>query len=359
MLSRADFAGTRPLTRVEAITPTTPAGDARQETFSRFTQIALGKQLQASVVSRFDDGTFLVRVAESPVRMALPAGTRVGERMDMTLLSREPRPTFLLGRTADADSAAATLSAAGRMINAVLQESRQQGVPMALMGKTPLLASGPPSAPQVAASLHGALAFSGLFYESHVAQWAGGTRKLADLLREPQAGNGTPNPPSKPGANDLHPSARLPVPGAEAIATGESAFDESGGEPKTTPLGAETTRLVGMQLETLEQRRVLWQGELWEGQPLEWEVSEEKPEHDRYNDEGERAWLSTVRFTLPSLGEVTATIRLAQGRVSVQAHTASESAAASLLAHRDMLASALDAAGSSLEVLTVRRNDIA
>lgn len=357
MLPRVDITGTRPLTRVEVLAPTSAAGDPRQEAFSRLAQIAIGRQLQGTVLSRLDDGTFLVRVAETPARMALPAGTDLGDRLDLTLVSRDPRPTFLLGRAADSisGSATASFSAAGRLINNVLQDSQQQGAPMTLVGKTPLLSSPAINVPQLAAVLQGALAFSGLFYESHVGQWAGGTRKLADLLREPQAKNTAPHHASVHGGNNIEPARRLLDAEPVSAAPDKATLEETGPEQQALPLGAESSRLVSMQLDVLEQRRVLWQGELWKGQALEWEVSEEAPQHDQ--EDGERAWHSTVRFTLPTLGAVTATIRLADGRVQVHACTASEEAAASLRMHGDMLAGALGAAGSSLELLTVKLDE--
>lgn len=357
MLPRVDLIGTRPLTRVEALLPASAAGDPREESFSRLTQIALGRQLQAAVLSRLSDGTFLVRVAETPVRMALPAGTDVGDQLDLTLVSRDPRPTFLLGRPADSSGGGATasFSAAGRLINTVLQDSQKQGAPMTLVGKTPLLPSPAVNVPQVAAALQGALAFSGLFYESHVGQWAGGTRKLSDLLREPQARNTAPHHASSHGGNNIEPASRQLDAEPAWIAPDKAFLEETGPKQQALPLGAESSRLVSMQLDVLEQRRVLWQGELWKGQALEWEVSEEAPRHDQ--EEDERAWHSTVRFTLPTLGAVTATIRLADGRVQVHARATSEEAAASLRMHGDMLAGALEAAGSSLELLTVKHDE--
>jgi hypothetical protein len=43
-----------------------------------------------------------------------------------------------------------------------------------------------PGATRPACALRDAVASSGLFYESHVAEWAEGKRPLASLLLEPQ-----------------------------------------------------------------------------------------------------------------------------------------------------------------------------
>lgn len=354
MIPRADITGTRPLTRVEAIAPANSAGDARQEEFSRFTQIALGKQLQATVLSQLNDGTYLVRVAETPARMALPAGTMAGDRLDLTLISREPRPTFLLGQQADMGNSSATtsLSAAGRLIGDLLQNS-QQGTAATLIGKTALLPAPAMNAPQVAAALHGALAFSGLFYESHVAQWAGGKRSLADLLREPQTKNSAAGLASRLERSGNEGAALLRA-GPESAMRIEPELAKPGMDQTASPVSADAARLIGMQLDVLEQRRVLWQGELWPGQPLEWDVSEETPQQE--HEEGARTWQSNVRFTLPTLGTVAATIRLVDGNVQVQLRAASETTAAALRTNGDTLAGALEAAGSSLVQLTVKQD---
>ena len=96
MLPRADLNATRPPASIEAATPVVSATDSRLEVFRRLTQIALGKELQATVDALLDDGTYLVRVADTTARMALPTGSRIGDTLSMIFVAKEPRPTFLL-----------------------------------------------------------------------------------------------------------------------------------------------------------------------------------------------------------------------------------------------------------------------
>ena len=422
MLPRADVTGTRPLGPVDAPAPTSSIADARQESFNRLAQIAIGKQFQAEILSRLNDGTFLVRVADTVARMNLPVTTRAGDSMAMTLVSKEPRPTFLLGQqaggtaaaqnmagqllgqlvqagpeegllyteggrtaaeegvapsmagtaaaeegipapavgktaqalqaAANAAAAAATpgsaptsLSTAGRLINSIIQSAQQNEAPAVLAGKTPLVASPAAGAPQLASALKDTLAFSGLFYESHVAQWASGERAMTDLLREPQAGTVLPAQADEAAAP---PNAAKNLPLQAGNATQAHA--------DTLPAGisTETAQLINLQLGTLENRRVQWQGELWPGQELEWEVSEDAPD-------GEAAdrtptWNSAVKFELPNLGVVSAAIRLVGQHVQVQIRTETEDSASALRAHGAELAKALDAAGSPLDLLTVKQD---
>lgn len=365
MLARSDMTGTRPLVHVEALAPAAPVGDARQESFNRLAHIAIGKQFQAEILSRMNDGTFLVRIDSAAVRMNLPAGTQVGDTLDLTLVAAQPRPTFLLRQQPGA--ATASLSATGRMIDSLLHDAQQEGAPTVLTGKTPLVASSAATPSQIAAALRNALTFSGLFYESHVGQWAGGGRTLSDLMREPQAQAGAPamtnkapavaepvrmagNPPAPVDAAHALPDPLRDVPAA-IDKTGTAGAD---GLLPAPAMSTEAARMINLQLNALEQQRVLWQGELWPGQPLEWEVSEQTPGNDA--EAAVQAWQSVVRFELPSLGTVTATIRLAGGHVQVNVRTATQAAASSLRAHGGLLAGALDAAGSPLDLLTVKQD---
>jgi hypothetical protein len=363
MLPRADLTGTRPVVLIEASRPSTAVGDARQESFNRLNQLALGAEFKAQVMSRLADGNFLVRIADANASMALPQGTKAGDLLDLTLMATQPRPTFLLGKP---DSSATTsLSTAGRLIGSMLQAAQEDGVPTALLGKAPLVGSPGASAQQVASALQNTLAFSGLFYESHLAQWANGGRKLADLMREPQArlahaAMNDATPRTTENTNDL---ARMMTNVREWVGGERSLTDllrtsQDGADAVARPDTAnnEALRLMSLQLNALEQRRVLWQGELWPGQPLEWEVAEDAPGDGNGDDEAARSWQSTVRFTLPTLGEVAATIRLTGEHVQVQVSTASEATAAALQAHRDKLADALDAAGSTLDSLMVKQD---
>lgn len=394
MLQRADITGARPVLLIEATTPPAAVGDARQEAFDRLSQLALGKEFQAQVLSRLMDGSYLVKIDDAVAGMKLPAGTKAGDILDLTLLATEPRPTFLLGK---ADGAAvASLSQAGRLIANLLQLAQQDGVPpAAVTGKAPLLAMPGAPAAHIASALQNALSFSGLFYESHVAQWANGTRSLAELLNEPPAKLLFPLPPAQAPAQAGSPakpeqpapfgtlSQLPPLPAdlmrklaaaAKEAADGQRApidilrelkskllVTQDGSDASLRPdatLNAEGAKLISLQLDALEQRRIMWQGELFPGQPFEWEISDDTP-HGRPEQEADvpmQSWQSSVRFSLPTLGAVQATVRLTGEHVRIDVRAADEQTAATLRAQGGLLAEALGAAGSTLDALLVRHD---
>jgi hypothetical protein len=387
MLSRADLNDTsRRLASVEAPTPIAASGDARQELFQRLSQIALGKQLTADVVSLFDDGTFLVKVEDAPARMALPNGTRVGDKLPLTLVAREPRPTFLLQQ--GESSAPATLSPAARLVDHILRQAQRDNAPAVLQPRAPLLPAPPANFEpgQLAEAMHGSLEFSGMFYESHLQQWASGARSLALLQREPQFQGGTliqhanPAPhtaaatggvqqtlspatlvaqqaPGEPAPRHIQQLIRelQAQPGYAATAAVTDAdvlrADGTAAVPSIEP---EAAAMISLQLNALEQRQVQWQGELWPGQRFEWSISDETPQgKGQAAEDAGPVWSSRVRFTLPTLGEVTATLRLAGNQVQVMVQTEDETIAEALRAQAPLLANALGAAGSPLESLLV------
>ena len=374
MLPRADITGTRPVVLVEASVPANAIGHARQESVDRLLQLSLGKEYQAQVLSRLSDGSFLVKVDDAVASMKLPAGSKAGDTLDLTLLATQPRPTFILGK---AEAGATTsLSNAGRLIGNMLQLAQQDGMPSAVVGKTPLVATPGASAPQIASALQNAVSFSGLFYESHVAQWAAGVRPASDLLLEPPAKlSNTPltapatNGQADTNGNDLGrlmSNLREWVGGERALADLlRTSQTKQADQDSTVPLlgkqqdvaGNEGVKLISLQLDTLEQRRIMWQGELFPGQPLEWEISDDTPEQKTDQSEPEKSWNSTVRFSLPSLGSVSATIRLTGDHVQVQVNTNNEETATTLRNHGKLLADALDSAGSTLDSLLIKQAD--
>jgi len=380
MLPRVDTTGPRPPASantpsppipVTQVKPVEPAAGASGESYARLTRLALGKEFQASLLSRLADGSFLVKLASpeagAMLRMNLPAGMQAGDALKMTLVSLEPRPTFLLASAAGQGSAQAELSNTGRLIDHFLQSARGQGMPAALIGRTPLLASSLVAAAPLAAALHDAIGTSGLFYESHVAQWAAGRLALAEVLREPQARMGIPVPGTAPGGNAAQSNAASLSATAAALALPPA--DEAAGASMTAqpadallPAAAqdrpELARLVSLQLNALEQHGATWRGEVWPGQFMEWEIGEELPQHTSQEQEpAERTWHSSVRFELPALGMVAASVRLCGTHLQVQLRTADAGSAATLRTHFPALAEALEAAGSKPDLLTVRQDE--
>jgi hypothetical protein len=360
----SDASSLTPLARIAAAAPLVAAGDPRLQALQRVLAGQLGKALQGQVLARLADGSFVVRVADTPARMLLPGGAQVGAEVPLTLVALQPRPTFQIGADASALTEAAphlpagelagqapalqqtgttapglaaraaafaagalpapagghgdpgaTLSPAGKVIGAVLAAAlRAEQPPVAVHGAAPLAAAPTADAAALAAGLRQALANSGLFYESHVAQWASGARTLEQLSAEPQMAQ-----------------ARAPL---------------------SDPEGA---GFVNLQLTAHEQAQVAWQGQLWPGQALRWDIGRDPVDPDGHGA-GEAAadgWQSRLRLRLPLLGQLDARVLLRGEHVLVSIAAFDAAASELLRAHGARLADALAAAGTPLAALAI------
>ena len=110
--------------------------------------------------------------------------------------------------------------------------------------------------------------------------------------------------------------------------------------------GKSKIALKTMELATQEQARLHWQGQLWPGQEMEWDVRREDEHQGAEAEAG--VWHSRLRLRFPELGELDASLTLAGGVLQLRFATGSEDTAALLRRHAPELAAALDAVGTPL-----------
>ncbi|WP_313872869.1 flagellar hook-length control protein FliK [Rugamonas sp. DEMB1] len=269
---------------------------------------------------------------------AAPAAARPARSLAATLLGRAPLTPAADLPELDAGTEPATLSQTARVLTSVLGTANSvAGASAGLVGRAALVASGAPLPEQLAQTLRETIANSGLFYESHVAEWVKGQRTLPELMREPQM-------------------QRL----AQGLAQGgaETAARAANAGPDLA-----AAQMVNQQLHSQEHARVQWQGDAWPGQPMQWHIQREQREQGQQSggqDDGaapEQVWRSGVRFRFPLLGQVEASVTVVGGQIQIQVQTASEESAGTLRAYAERLESAMAAAGSPLSSLTIRAGD--
>lgn len=288
-------------------TPAAPAGAA---------------QLSAAALAAGDAGN------------AVPADGVKPQTLAATLLGKAPlTPSHELPELG-ANAQQATLSSAARVLTNVLSTAAGQPgqmMQLALVGKTALFGKADPDTADLANKLHETISKSGLFYESHVAEWVKGERPLAELMREPQM-------------------QRLLQQGQESLArTAANGPDLS------------AAQMINQQLHTQEQNRVLWNGQAWPGQQMQWEVRRDEREGGKGGSDSEAdagpVWRSGVRFRLPLLGDVSAAVTMIGEQVHIQVQTGEADSALTLRAWAGQLESALAAAGAQLSSLTISQDD--
>lgn len=112
--------------------------------------------------------------------------------------------------------------------------------------------------------------------------------------------------------------------------------------------------LVQQQLDAAGSQRLIWHGEVWPGQTMQWQVAWESPGNS--NTEAEEPWATTLRLITPRLGEVEASLKLGVAGVRISLTTPNVESAADLRAGAADLERALTAAGVPLRGFTVRND---
>ena len=340
MLSRlAELIRLRPLVD-DTVQRVSPAGAADLQ------QLPLGTELQARVTAALPGRIYQVLIGERAYTLALPIDAQAGDELQLTVVERDPQrgPAPAARPVPGPDSAAVTtLSETARFITALLNPQAQPPAPAPLAGalrpSAPLLAGPPADTVIVAARLGEALAASGMFYESHQAQWVAGERSLAQLLKEPQARIPLPPPATAGNAEDAG-TGFTTVPGAARAVE--------------APVHPALLAIVKEQLQTLSTLQLAWHGPVWPGQDMQWEIAEEAPERGGAPGESS-SWQTRLRLRLPRLGDVRATLKVSGTGVTIGLAADTSSTADAMSGASASLRSALSAAGLRPAGLRIER----
>ncbi|MEQ1667368.1 MAG: flagellar hook-length control protein FliK [Sulfuriferula sp.] len=337
---KSEMTGTRPVTLIQALSPTSPLGDVKEEILHRLNQISLGQQLEADVQTRLSDGSFLVKLADTITKMNLPDGTNVGDKLNLTLIDKTPRPTFLLNAAADLpariNSTPTEISNTAKLITTLLQASSNQTQPAVVGNNTPIISSTMPATPEIAASLKQAITQSGVFYESHLAAWVSGQMSLPAIKQEPQAQL----------VNQMN-----------ALVTNTDPANTAITKQADVTNNPVLNNLLNAQLHTLENNHIMWQGQAWQGQAMQWAISQDTPQQQSNQEDRHQIWRSDVKFELPGLGTITATLRLNGEHLSVQIRTDNDSTTNTLQTNSQSFQDALAAVGIPLDALLVKHHE--
>lgn len=268
----------------------------------------------------------------------------------------------------------------------------------------------------LAAALEQTVGESGLFYESHLAQWLAGQRPPAALAGEAQnklvaaaaqlpldwasdadqaaSANATGRPgmgaaPNGPAnaAPDGNAAARampsIQTAQAARFVAGEvlaSSLSDLSGQPAHSNVHSAAAQLAGdgssqnsqsmaaavhpatvplvrQQLDLLATGQFRWTGEAWPGAKLDWTIEQEGDEWDRSGggtaSEDDQPWRTRLTLSLPTLGTVDADLTLTGTRLVARVQ-ASPAGAARLAMQGESFRQRLAAAGIELNGLTIR-----
>lgn len=329
----------RPVSGLTGIQPVLNATERDQAApRAAFEHLKIGQTLTGRVKS-LTHGVSLVEVGGQSVAMRLPNTVVAGDTLRLRFAGHMPQPVFMLETPETAVTDAPQLSKTARMLSDIMQRVPERSLPT-LSPPGPLLAQATAVPAELALALRTALVRSGLFYESHLADWVAGQDTLDDLMQEPQ---------NRQAAE----TARSAIAPALADARGGAA------DPKlVNPMHT----LLTQQLQVLESPQLAWRGELWPGHTLEWQIRQGvESQNDDPNTafaHGEKEdWESRLKLTLPHLGTLNVYIKLdAQQAFSIRMVPEQADTAPLLKQHQPQLAEQLAAAGCMLHSMKVEHD---
>ena len=245
---------------------------------SQAARLVAGMQYIGRVVGIDSENITSVEIGDQVFRMQLPETHQLGESINLRYLGADPKPTFMVLQPSPTSVLPSNvlLSAAGKLVLEALSATAQFASLNQIDGSemTPLLASA--ANPQMSAiELQNALRFSGLFYESHIANFIQGKRTIEQLRKEIQ------------NQKDVNRSA-----------------------------------IISKQLDVLEKQQIQWVGMIWPKQHMQWTISKDDGGSSPELPE-EKSCKSTLELDLPALGRIIFHIVINRDRINIQIEVAS------------------------------------
>ncbi len=368
----ADVASRLQVSADTSLRPVAPA----QEIADKLSGLVAGQRVMAEIQSMLPNGTYRAMINQRSVTLALPFSARSGDALELQVTESDGKLALAIvtgqdaqGAKAATESASATLSKTGQLISTLFSGARETkgGATTALpLNENQPIASAPPkSAQDLLPMLKQAITQSGMFYEAHQAEWVAGRFTQAALLQEPQGKLSTPaafdeqaKTPLASARPDQPASApRLAADTVQAqgsVAEGSKAGSvQSSSQAPGQVIAPQTQPIVQQQLDALATQNFSWQGQVWPGQEMRWEIDEEAARSGADDDQTASKWTTRLDLMLPNLGEIKAQIRLQGDQITLVMSADQADTRALLRASGLALRKQLDEAGLTLASMGV------
>ncbi len=410
--------------RLRLITPEQPAAPQALTPVKQLSDVLAelvpGQRLMAEIQALLPNGAYRAIIAQRDVTLALPFSAKPGDTLELEVVESDGKLSlaFVGKRGGEQPADAATqsvptrLSQAGRLIGDILagvDGDGKKAPPAPLNANQPLIDKMPASARELIPVLREALGRSGMFYEAHQARWVEGKLPAEFLLQQPQ---GRLSPALQDPAlhqrllqTDTHSNShQAPAPGshgsAPATASAATAFEPTAlpdraaaaphspeatahaiqsnkdaatanasqseraqplsPQPSGPAIRQELTPLVQQQLDALASQNFVWQGQVWPGQNMHWEIREDEERRRENPEDAPERWHTRLQLNLPNLGGIDARIRLVgNNAVEIDLTAASENGHISLSAAANELRQQLEEAGLNLAQWTLKHGETA
>jgi len=340
-----------------------------------------GQVFRAHIQEVLPENTYRALVAGRSLTLALPESAKAGDTLELVVVGRTPGA--VVAQLVDAGRGTivepfqrSTLSNLGQLLASLLPREGEAAASATLTRGQPLVSLAAMKAADLAqrlpTQLAQAISTSGLFYEAHQVQWALGQRSLTSLLAEPQGQYAQPETRAAFGGahetqlstemsalairreaatNSASPFALLQklFGGGVASSNASAAETSSSANPGATALTMpdDLRPLVQQQLEAAATQRLVWHGEVWPKQMMQWEIERDAPQAEAATEDS-AVWRTTLRLTLPRLGEIDVRVQLSGQNVHL-ALRMSDAATPALQQAIPVLQQALAATGLTLQ----------
>ena len=372
----ADVAGRLQVSADAALRPVAQT----QEIADKLSGLVAGQKVMAEIQAMLPNGTYRAMINQRSITLALPFSAKSGDSLELQVTENDGKLALaVLSRTdgsagkAGAESVPTTLSRTGQLISSLFAgTNRAQGrdahaVP--LNGNQPIATAPPNTAQDLLPLLKQAITQSGMFYESHQAEWVEGRLPKAALLQEPQGKLSSPTAfasalaeeqgvsQNQPRASTGEPAvaARITADLAQSSNTSAEGSKAAIAQSQTSGqvVAPQTQPLVQQQLEALATQNFSWQGQVWPGQEMRWAIDEDATRSEQDGEDSAPRWSTRLHLTLPNLGEVDARIRLEGNSIAISMTADSAGTRTLMRVSSSALRSQLDEAGLTLASMGV------
>lgn len=269
---------------------------AINRTINQSIELVKGDHYPAKVIAKRGQNTFNIEIAGFKLAMQLDDKTsnqltkflQTGQKLMMTYVGGNAPPRFKLPQlltpdfTNNQQDATLSLSNAANIIKQSFQLANYElNAASSQIKSNQIVTNQPQNIELTAQNLKSTLVSSGLFYESHLADFVEGSYTLQALKQEPQ--------------NLLSPNVGL-----------------QGANSQSLELKSQAQNLLPQQLALLETQHFSWQGQVWPNQNMQWHVwtnpikdsheHEQEPSSSKQN--AAKKISSQLNINLPNLGQV-------------------------------------------------------
>jgi hypothetical protein len=288
---------------------------AAQRITEALSDLQPGQRIMAEIQALLPNGSYRAVVGQRDITLALPFSAKAGESLELEVVDNDGQLAFAVvtnrgrGDTAGGQMASAntSLSQTGKLIGDLIGDVDDPGKkasPAPLNGNQPLADDFPTRGSDLAPVLKEALSKSGVFYEAHQARWVAGELSTDTLRQEPQGKLSAGTPAGVTGLADTAAPSR---PEASTQSARPEVANQAGNIPQ------DVKPIVQQQLDALATQNYAWQGQIWPGQQMRWEISENQERQAQEAADVSSSWQTRLRLALPSLGGIDAALRLQPG----------------------------------------------